>query len=438
VQSTRFPNAPLGYLNAGDPNCPEGGFENYWNSFAPRVGFAYRPGGAKTVLRGGFGLFWNPQFTVLYNGFVNSAPFSPQITLFGVPFDNPYIDTPNPFPQAFAPFDPPANSEFVLPLGQFGAFSPDFKPSYMESLNFTLEHEILSGFLARASYIGNLGRRLSYNYDLNYARYRAGATANNIQQRRPFGDFGPILVADSGSSSSYHGLQLTVERRFSRGLSFEANYTWSKSIDEFSEDTTPGQSASIPIPFDRRAGRAVSDFDNTHRFVSSWVWDLPSWREGPAVARALINGWQTAGIATIRSGFPFSVSSGTDRALSGVGSNFADIVGDPHLPDDRPKADRIAQYFDTSAFVLAAPGTFGNSPRNVLRGPGSINFDLSAVKNIPIREQLRMQFRAEFFNAFNNVNLSSPFASVNAPARFGRIESAGSPRIIQLALKLAF
>ena len=90
LQSTRFPNAPLGYLNAGDKGCPEGGFEKYWKSFSPRFGFAYRPGGGKTVVRGGAGLFWNPQFTVLYNGFVNSAPFSPQVTVFGVPFENPY------------------------------------------------------------------------------------------------------------------------------------------------------------------------------------------------------------------------------------------------------------------------------------------------------------------------------------------------------------
>jgi hypothetical protein len=122
LQSTRFPNAPLGYLNAGDRGCPEGGFEKYWKSFSPRFGFAYRPGGGKTVVRGGAGIFWNPQFTVLYNGFVNSAPFSPQVTVFGVPFENPYAGIENPFPQAFAPFDAPANSSFVLPLGQFGAF----------------------------------------------------------------------------------------------------------------------------------------------------------------------------------------------------------------------------------------------------------------------------------------------------------------------------
>jgi hypothetical protein len=437
-QSTRFPNAPNGYLNAGDPGCPEGGFENYMKAFAPRFGFAYRPGGGRTVLRGGAGLFWNPQFTILYNGFVNSAPFSPQITLNGVSFSDPYARIPNPFPASFAPFDPPADASFVLPLGQFGAFSSGFKPSYQESFNFTVEHEVMNGLLGRASYVGNLGRRLSYNYNPNYARYAPGATTGNIQQRRPYRDFAAILIADSGSSSTYHALQLSVERRMSRGFSIEANYTWSKSIDEFSEDTTPGQSSSIPIPFDRRAGRAVSDFDTTHRFVSSWVWMLPRLEGAPAIARGILGGWETAGIATLRSGYPFSIRSGGDRSLSGVGQDFADVVGDPNISGDRSKSERIARYFNTAAFTQAALGTFGNAPRNFLRGPGSVNFDLSAVKNIPIKERIRMQFRAEFFNAFNKTNLGTPFSTANNATRFGRIESAAGPRIIQLALRLAF
>jgi hypothetical protein len=390
------------------------------------------------VLRGGAGIFWNPQFTVLYNGFVNSAPFSPQITRFGVRFNDPYQGTSNPFPQSFAPFDAPANSTFALPLGQFGAFSPGFKPSYMESFNFTIEREMMFGLLGRASYVGNMGRRLSYNYDPNYARYAPGATTGNIQQRRAYQDYGSILIADSGSNSSYNALQVSVERRLSAGFSFEANYTWSKAIDEFSEDTVPGQSSSIPIPFDRRAGRAVSDFDSTHRFVSSWVWMLPQLKDAPTAARAILGGWETGGIGTIRSGLPFSVRSGSDRSLSGVGSDFADIVGDPTIEGDRSKADEIARYFNPAAFALAAPGTFGNSPRNFLRGPSSINFDVSAVKNIPIHEQMRLQLRLEAFNVFNHANLSNPFATANTPARLGRIESAASPRIMQVALKFAF
>jgi len=438
VQSTRFPNAPLGYLNAGDPGCPEGGFESYMKALAPRFGFAYRPGGGRTVVRGGAGLFWNPQFTVLYNGFVNSAPFSPQITLNGVSFSDPYGSVPNPFPASFAPFDPPADATFVLPLGQFGAFSSGFKPSYQESFNLTVEHEISDGLLARASYVGNLGRRLSYNYNPNYARYAPGATTGNIQQRRPYQDFSAILVADSGSTSSYHGLQLSIERRLSRGINIEANYTWSKSIDEFSEDTTPGQSSSIRIPYDRRAGRAVSDFDTTHRFVASWVWALPKLESSHPFVRGAFGGWETSGIATIRSGMPYSILSGSDRSLSGVGGDYADVIGNPNLSGDRSKQEKLARYFNTQAFTVAALGTFGNAPRNFLRGPGSVNFDLSAVKSFPVHERVRMQFRAEAFNVFNRANFSNPFATANNAARFGRIESAASPRIMQLALRLTF
>lgn len=438
MQSTRFPNAPNGYLNAGDPGCPEGGFSNYMKALAPRLGFAYRPGGGRTVIRGGAGLFWNPQFTVLYNGFVNSAPFSPQITKNGVSFSDPYGSTPNPFPTSFAPFDPPANAAFVTPLGQFGAFSSGFKPSYQESFNVTVEREILAGFLARGSYVGNLGRRLSYNYDPNYARYTPTASTSNIQQRRPYQNYTSILVADSGSSSNYHAFQFSIERRLKSGFSVEANYTWSKSIDEFSEDVTPGQSSSIPIPFNRRAGRAVSDFDTTHRFVSSWVWILPKLQNQSVWVRSLFGGWENSGIATIRTGYPFSIRSGSDRSLSGIGQDFGDVIGNPALSGDRSKADQIARYFNTAAFTVAAPGTFGTSPRNFLRGPGAINFDLSAVKNIPISERVRAQFRAEFFNAFNHANLSNPFATANSASRFGRIESASDPRIIQLALRVAF
>ncbi len=437
AQSTRFPNAPAGYLNDGDPGCPEGGFNSYWQQIAPRFGFAWRAPGNKTVVRGGFGLFWNPQFTVLYNGFVNAAPFSPQVTRFGVRFENPYETAANPFPASFAPFMPGPDAEFFTPLGTFGTFSSNFKPSYMETFNLTVEHEAAANLVVRASYIGNLGRRLSYTDDLNYARYAPGATTGNIQQRRPYGDFGSILTTYAEGTSSYHGLQLSVERRVADNLSFEVNYTFSKSIDEVSADTTP-QNASQTVPMNRRLNRGVSDFDYTHRLVASHVWTLPSLAGQNRLARGVLGGWQFSGITTLRSGGPFSVSSGTDRALSGLGSSFADLVGDPDLDNGRSRAERIARYFNTDAFERAVLGTFGTSPRNVLRGPGAVSFDFGLMKLFPVTESVRLQFRAELFNAFNTPRFSNPNNNVNTPTRFGRIESAGDPRIVQFGLKLAF
>ena len=135
---------------------------------------------------------------------------------------------------------------------------------------------------------------------------------------------------------------------------------------------------------------------------------------------------------------PFSVRSGTDRALSGVGQDFADLTGDPRLNSGRSKQETISRYFNTAAFQLAAPGTFGNAPRNLLRGPGMVNFDLALAREIPVHDRFRTQLRAEFFNALNHPALSNPYALVNNPARFGRIESSGAARTIQLALKLSF
>ncbi|MBI3693574.1 MAG: TonB-dependent receptor [Acidobacteria bacterium] len=437
LQSTRFPKAPAAYLSGGDPGCPEGGFDSYLRSFAPRVGFAWRPHGSQTVVRGGIGLFWNPQFTVLYNGFVNGAPFSPQVNRFAVRFDDPYESAPNPFPQFFAPFNPPRDSEFFPPLGLVGSFDPRFQPSYAETWNLTVEREVTRNMLARVSYVGNLGRRLSYNVDVNYARYAPGASARDIQDRRPFQAYGQILMGIPGASSGYHGLQMSLERRFS-SLSFEANYTWSKSIDDYSADPTPGQSSSLSIPFNRKLNQGLSDFDVPHRFVASYVWALPALSPASPWVRAIFGSWETSGIWTLQSGRPFSVTSGRDNAFSGINRDYANLVGNPFLDTGRSRAERIAQYFQTSAYATNTTGAFGTAPRNHLRGPGSFTVDLAVMKNVPVRERMSFQFRTEFFNAFNQPNFNNPFSSHATASRFGRIESAGDPRIIQLGLKFLF
>jgi|YNPMSStandDraft_1061717.scaffolds.fasta_scaffold09023_3 hypothetical protein len=437
VRSERFPNAPLGYLNAGDPGCPEGGFDSYLWQLAPRFGFAWRPGGGRNVIRGGVGLFWNPQFTVLYNGFVNAAPFSPQITRYNVRFEDPYAGTENPFPAGFAPFLPPKDSRFVTPLGSFGSFAGDFRPSYQQMANLTLEREILANLVVRASYVGNFGRHLSISNDVNHARYAPGASTANIQQRRPFRDFTRVFVTSAESNSSYHGFQLSVERRVSENFSFELNYTVSKSIDECSADQTP-QNPSQNVPLNRALNRGLSDFDLPQRLVISHVWSLPGLSQQRAWLRGLVGGWQFTGITTIRSGFPFSVTSGVDRALSGNNMDFADLVGNPYLDPNRPRSELIARYFNTGAFTLNTIGTFGTAPRNLLRGPGAVNFDFGFMKSFALAEGWRLQFRTELFNAFNKPNFGNPYAVANVTARFGRIESASDPRIMQFALKLLF
>jgi hypothetical protein len=319
-------------------------------------------------------------------------------------------------------------------------FNTGFRPSYQETWNLTIEREVMRNLAVHASYIGNQGRHLSYGLDVNYARYLAGATVANTQQRRPYQDYGSVLNAFSDSNSSYHGLQLSVERRVNQKFSFEINYTWSKAIDQASTgftDPTPGQGSSI-IPTGLQFNRALADFDVPHRFVTSYVWLLPKLTQSAAWIRNVIGGWESSGLLTVQSGQPFSVSSGTDRSFSGLGIDYADLVGNPYLDSSRPRKDLISQYFNTAAFAPNALGTFGTAPRNLLRGPGLVGLDTALMKNFRVRERAGLQFRAEFFNLPNRPNFGNPSANLNSTSSFGKTSSAGSPRILQFALKLSF
>jgi hypothetical protein len=203
-------------------------------------------------------------------------------------------------------------------------------------------------------------------------------------------------------------------------------------IDDASAD---GDSPANPLNI--RNERALSDLDRTHRFVASFLYQTPQLRTSPAVVRYVAGGWELNGILTLASGSPFTVTSGQDNSQSGVNGDRADLVGDPHLDTDRPRDELIGRYFDTDAFTTNARGTFGTAGRNILRGPGTANVDLGVVKNFPIREGIRLQLRGEAFNALNRVDLSNPNAIATSP-QFGMITGAGSPRVLQVALKLYF
>ncbi len=184
--SKRFPNAPPGYLYEGDPGCPTGGSESVpWN-FAPRVGFAYNVGGSgKTVVRAGFGVFYQPPFVEAYNNMVDSAPWSPQVQIFNVPFDNPYANYPNPFPAQFAPFIPPSNVQFIIPPSLAVSYTADWKPARTMSWNFTVERQLRNDLLFRVGYAASKGTHLGYNTDVNAPLPSPTATADNENQRRP-------------------------------------------------------------------------------------------------------------------------------------------------------------------------------------------------------------------------------------------------------------
>jgi hypothetical protein len=433
AHSTRYPNAPTGYLLMGDSGCPDGGTKSRWGQLAPRLGFAYNVDRGRTVVRGGFGLFYQPPFTEAFGTLTNSAPFSPQFTLFGVPFDNPWTGTTNPFPASYGPAIPGKDAKFDIPTAVV-ALSPGWRPPRVASWNLAIERQVTKDVLARVAYAASKGTFLGYNPDLNAAVYGPGATGSNTQARRPNQTFQNIIEDVSGGNSIYNSLQVSLEKRFSAGFNVSANYTFGKTIDQVSY-LTDTCSTNVINPYNAGAYRAVSDFNVPHRFVLNYLWQLPSPKDN-ALLRALVGGWQTTGILNWQSGFPLTMTSGEDDSLSGVGNDLADVISKPSRTSG-PLGQRVNKWFTTEAFKTAATGTFGNVGRNILSGPATFNLDFSIQRLFTIKERMKLQFRAEFFNGLNHTLLNNPSTTVTS-SNFGRITSARDPRILQMALKLTF
>jgi hypothetical protein len=223
-----------------------------------------------------------------------------------------------------------------------------------------------------------------------------------------------------------------VNKRLTRGLTVLANYTWSKFLDTGSGD---GDQPANPLNFSNEKGLANQDIP--HRFVGSFIWQMPNLTKSNRLVRQVLGGWEINGIATLQSQTPFSITSGKDNSGSAVNQDRADVTGDWHLPGDRSKNDIILQAFNTAAFAQNRPGTFGNAGRNILRGMFRENLDFGAIKNFPITERHKLQFRGEIFNILNHANLGNPNGNQSA-VQFGRITGASAPRVIQLALKYMF
>lgn len=447
--STRFPNAPLGMLFSGDTNCPTGGSEKNLLNLAPRLGFAYKLG-ANTVLRGGGGIYYTPIGNHETNGMVDTAPFSPLFNYTGVVnFANPYstIGIPNPFPAQYASTQPKSDVQFTLPVSIYGTLQHNWHMPMLATWNINLEHQFAGSWVARISYAGNKGTYLASGVlgfnEQNPAVYIPGqSTEANTQERRLNPLFGSVGLFSSDNNSNYQSVRLNIEKRFSHGFTITANYAGSRMLDDQSAAGANGRTD----PFNRGFDYGVSNDDvpNVFNFTSAWqIPNLPL----QGLTGKLINGWQVSNIVSWRSGFPYSIFSNVDNSLSGVGSDRADYIGGLAILDpDRSHGQLVQQYFNTAAFVPNAIGTFGNSGKNILRGPRFFQMDLAVLKNFSITERTSLQFRSEFFNVFNNVNFANPNNYLGTTG-FGQITSVlnndtpgspGQPRIIQFALKLLF
>ena len=435
VQSTVAPLAPNGLIFSGDPGYQRSIFKNDWKNLAPRVGFAWTPSAdQKTVLRGGFGIFYRGVPLNIQRYIGEGAPFRSLLYQVNNPpsFADPYANTPGGSPY---PFSAPSESEitsYQFPSPTSGrALDPSVRSSYTEEWSILLERQLRGDIVVSASYVGNQSVGIIGETEANPGIYGPGATTGNLDSRRPYHGFGSIEFVTGFGHATYNALQLNFSKRLSHGLQILANYTYSKTIDNNSAAAIGG--LSIRDPFDLNADRGPADFDQTHRFNLSYVYDLPKFTSRRALGE-VINGWQWNGIVAAASGLPFTVKSGRDNSFSGVNSDNADLIGNAARPAG---VNTVAEFFNTTAFAQNVIGTFGSVGRNSLRGPDSINFDTSLFKGFALRENIRLEFRAEAFNILNHARFYNPDTVLTSPT-VGQILSAQDPRVVQLALKLIF
>jgi len=436
-KSVVYTNAPVGIIYGGDPGCPEGkGAANEPINLAPRLGFAYSLG-QKFVVRGGVGLYYMIPPSRIFNGPNGVAPFLPRYQLTGnISFQDPYgsFGLANPFPAEFvadsggrARKDVP----ITVPTQIYGSFTGLYRVTTLGTWNLTLERQLGSDWLLSAAYVGSGGYHLAGTYQMNPATYVAGAsTVANTQARRPYQGFTSVSQTYTDFNSQYQSLQLNVEKRFSKGFSVLANYALAKTMDNFG--------TVIPL-LGRQFYRAVANENVPHIFHVTGIWDIPA-PSLQGAARRLLHGWELTSVTTWQSGLPFNIVTGADNSFSSAGIDRADFKG-TDLGQAKfsglSHAQMVNRFFDTSLFAFNAVGTFGNTGRNILHGPRFFNTNLGLLKTTNITERVKLQFRSEFFNVFNNVNFNNPGGTVGTPG-FGKITSAKDPRILQLMLKLMF
>lgn len=410
------------------------------NNVAPRLGFAVRLREG-TVLRGGYGIFYNPAGSeAVYMRRHRQLPFGP-INVVDI---NQFSAAPRRVQDGLDPI-PVLDFNVVAanPQGGMLAVIPNLRSGYTQQYMFQIQQQLPKELVFKVGFVGNLGRRLDTTYDFNQPEPGPGAPG----PRRPLFRIAPAVVGVSynvsDGKSNYNSLQATLERRFAAGVGFLAAYTWSHSIDDV--PNAFGGAANGPIPQDRRCrqcDRASSGFDIRHRLTHSMNWALPfgkgrRWSFASPIANAALGGWDANLIFTAQTGLPFTPTLQT--SVSNAGASRPDRLKSGRL--DKPDP---ARWFDTSfnvagaAWAVPRQFTFGNAGRNILYGPARVNLDWSLFKDLSWSERWRLQFRAEFFNLFNTPQFDLPNASIGDPGA-GRITAiVGNPRQVQLGLRLAF
>lgn len=442
IRSGKFPDAPPGMLFPGD--LPRGLYDTDKNNFAPRFGFAWDIfGDGRTAVRGAYGIFYDTFNTDTVAQ--ENPPFvGGRRTFRGGYMANPFGSVGESAPPAFID---PAAFTFVFPINGFwsGTGKDSLRTTYVQEWNLTIARDLGRDYAVSAAYIAKTGRKLIAYRPFNAAPYVPGvdaqgrplSTESNAERRAPFlpGIYGTEgIYLDNSFTSSFHSMQLEVNKRFAHGLQFSTSYTLGKSIDSSSTTTLGG---CLSNPFDVRSDRGRSDWDRRHGFVFSGVWSPPLMTDQKGFLGRIFGGWTASGFQTVQSGAPVTPVSGQNTALDGNicgGSSIhPDLVGQIER-NHSSRTDMILNFFNRNAFALPAIGHYGTAGRGIFSGPAMVSTDLAILKDFPVTEQHRLQFRAEFFNLFNQANFNNPVANLSS-ATYGRITGSQPGRAIQFGLK---
>jgi hypothetical protein len=430
-------NTPGVVTFAGQNGVPETAWDFDGNNYGPRAGFAWHLRD-KTVLRGGGGIFYGPAVNSIV-GTAAGLGFSQDCSIAATrPGLNDALVLSDGFPASACPGTELDPAFGAVPLGATPNTAVTFfersRPTPISSqFNLNIQQELMSNLVLEVGYMGNLSHHLTAP-DMSINQVPPSLMGpGSAQGRRPFPQFTNVSVINPPvGNSSYHAGIIKLERRFSSGFSLLAHYTYSKFIDDVESFSELGSVGSYMNFYNRHLDRGLSGSDIRHRAVLSAVYDLPLLRDHGWMTR-FFGGWKSGAIASFQSGPAFTVYSSVDQTNAfPPGTNRADLVGDPFS-----SGGQLGEWFNTSAFALPAPYRFGTSGRGTLNGPGLWNIDASFIKDFPIREQWRMELRAEFFNLLNHANFGLPGASAGTPA-FGVISKAQDARSSQFALRLEF
>ncbi len=434
AQSSVVPNAPPNLLFVGD--LPRGLYKTDKNNFGPRIGFAWDVlGDGRTAVRGAYGIFYetmNADSVAQEN-----PPFAGSTQYVNGVLSDPGAG------HTLPPVVPGAdNFEFIYPLNNFfmdlGIRSP-----YVQQWNLTVERELPGDVVLQGSYVGKVGHKLQAYRPFNVAVFEPGVDANgnplstleNAGERAPFnpGIYGNQMIAlSSAFNQSYHSAQFRLDKRFSRNFSALASYTYGKSIDDSSTTNLGG---CVSNPYDLRSDRGRADFDARHAGSLTWNW-TPVASSGNVFKR-VFGGWSLSGIHQFRTGYPLTFYNGDDIALGadicGGGEQHPNQVGTIER-DHQSRADMVNAFFDANGLDFPAQGQYGSAGRNILTGPAFASTDFALLKDFTVWNESRLQLRAEFFNAFNQVNFSDVRTTLT-DSNVGQISGARDGRAIQLGLK---